>query len=1003
MKTRLFAIIALLFCASHSYSESFYYDVPLIKPDGTETTVRMKFDKFDRYRCTVGSVYQDPVIDQSTVGMILIPSRAAGLEVTGIRNQSFKYCSGLTSINIPNSVTWIGADAFLGCSSLTSINIPNSVTSIGQSAFYWCYNLQKVIIDDIESWCKINFQSESSNPLFKGGHLYNNENKEITNVIIPEEIKIINNYAFCNYTALTSIDIPNSVTTIGDYAFYGCSGLTSITIPNSVTSIGDHAFYGCSGLTSITIPNSVTTIGDHAFYGCSGLTSITIPNSVTTIGDYAFYGCSGLTSITIPNSVTTIGDYAFAGCSGLNSIVIPNSVTSIGKQAFSSNYILEISVDKDNTTFNDGNGSNCIIETASNTLILGCQKTIIPSSVTKIGNSAFAGCTSLTSINIPDNVTVIGDDAFDNCTGLTSIDIPNSVTNIGDYAFTTDIFNLSCKVISCSRNSPPIIDGTLYNPESWARHSYIYTVVPSSALSNYESSEQWKKTSLNEIFWYKNTQTSITIYYNENFNLSDIYNDKISDIVVVCDGKTYNVDKLPFTLSGLNFATTYDIKLSALYNNNIVLSEEREINTSGIGLNVENIEKTNTSLRIKGSYNEGDAKKVVKSQGFEGFEGKNEIVLKDLSPGKGYEVTYYVITTDSRKFSKTVTFNTEPIYLSTSFVQAPSTCKLSGDYSVIDATVTEYGWEGYSEQNEVTLSGLEPNTKYTKTFYVVTKEGGKVTKNVTFTTSALEMQTLQPKVISAGNVIVAAETNVDDEETNVGFEWRRTDWTDDFASNTGAAYLYNGKMEGYIRNLYTEKLWKYRPYYLSNSGTYYYGDWVGLDPTNTSYFEPTVHTYDKTTVNGNGALVKGYALRGTDNIVVQGFKYWKSTASVKDREESPNKVASIPNNASTIEAPGQIMTAQINGLDYDTDYCFAAFITTSEGETFYGEIQTFHTDKDTTGINDLYADDTRTNIDKTVVGYYDLQGRKLDGIQKGVVIIRYSDGSSEKILIKTGR
>ena len=145
-----------------------------------------------------------------------------------------------------------------------------------------------------------------------------------------------------------------------------------------------------------------------------------------------------------------------------------------------------------------------------------------------------------------------------------------------------------------------------------------------------------------------------------------------------------------------------------------------------------------------------------------------------------------------------------------------------------------------------------------------------------FYTSSLTLTTAQPKVISAGNVLVSAETNIDPAETNVGFEWRRTDWTDDFASNTGKGYVNGESMEGKIKNLYTEKLWKYRPYYKSNDGIYYYGDWVGIDPTNTSWFEPTVHTYANFSVDGNTVQLKGYTLSGTDNVTEQGFKYWKS-------------------------------------------------------------------------------------------------------------------------------
>ena len=421
--------------------------------------------------------------------------------VTSIGEQAFYDCSSLTSITIPNSVTSIGRDAFCDCSSLTSVTIPNSVTSIGRTAFQNC-------------------------------------------------------------SSLTSITIPNSVTSIGDWAFFYCSSLTSVTIPNSVTSIGYMAFSYCSTLTSIVvesgnttydsrdncnaiietatntliagcqntiIPNSVTSIGSSAFSGRSSLTSIIIPESVTSIEDAAFEDCSSLTSVTIGNSVTSIGSSAFSWCSSLTSITIPSSVTSIEYGAFSCcSGLTSIVVELGNTTYDSREKCNAIIETATNTLIKGCQNTIIPESVTSIGDYAFSLCSftsitipngvtsigtyafflcsSLASIDIPNCVTSIGGGAFDGCTSLTSVIIPNSVTSIGGLAFYVctslesvtignSVSNIgrmafancsSLDTITCLAMTPPALGENVFD-----RYDNTTLLVPCKALSDYQAHEQW--------------------------------------------------------------------------------------------------------------------------------------------------------------------------------------------------------------------------------------------------------------------------------------------------------------------------------------------------------------------------------------------------------------------------------------------------------------------------------------------------------------------------------
>ena len=238
-----------------------------------------------------------------------------------------------------------------------------------------------------------------------GGYLKGVIDKDalVGDLIIPDTVTSISDYAFADCQGLTSVTIPNGVTSIGRCTFYDCLNLTHITIPDSVTEIEQLAFIGCSGLISITIPNGVTSIGDRAFEGCRRLTNIILPNSLTSIGSCIFKDCKSLTNITIPNKVTIISSAAFENCVGLTQISIPSSVTKIDNLAF---------------------------RTCSK-----LKQISIPNSVTIIGNAAFYRCTGLTNITLGTGVTTINDNAFMNCKNLTSIIIPNSVSKIGNYAF----------------------------------------------------------------------------------------------------------------------------------------------------------------------------------------------------------------------------------------------------------------------------------------------------------------------------------------------------------------------------------------------------------------------------------------------------------------------------------------------------------------------------------------------------------------------------------------
>ncbi|MBQ2045868.1 MAG: leucine-rich repeat protein [Muribaculaceae bacterium] len=241
---------------------------------------------------TVTSINAHAFNDCERLTSVSIPN-----SVTKIGHYAFADCTGLTEITVPNSVTTIGNFAFFRCTSLTSITIPNSITSIGSDAFRSCSGLT-VHISDLSAWCKIDFSDNESNPLYSA-----------------EKFKL-------NGTEITDLVIPNNITKIKQYAFYKFSGIAKVTIPNSVISIGSSAFYGCTGLTSLTIPNSVTNIDSYAFQSCDGLIEVTIGSSVAKIGTAAFGDCNNLLDVTSLNTMPqNIDANAFSTTAYTNAIL----------------------------------------------------------------------------------------------------------------------------------------------------------------------------------------------------------------------------------------------------------------------------------------------------------------------------------------------------------------------------------------------------------------------------------------------------------------------------------------------------------------------------------------------------------------------------------------------------------------------------------------------------------------------------------------------------------
>ncbi len=361
---------------------------------------------------------------------------------------AFVDCTVLTSIDIPNNVTFIGQRAFFGCSSLTEVSISDRVTSINVNTFELCANLSTV------------YTPASLIPLLPSAN--------ISFVGVTSGLEIADS-AFDGYGKLQDVEICAAIQQIGAKAFMGCSLMQTITVEDSsaLTRIGMEAFSGCAALSSFKFGKDsiLQSIGEKAFFGCTGLAAISIPDIVSSIGASAFSGCDSLATVNIPDYLSEIGEQVFASCA-MREIVIPGGVSNIAAGAFRDCANLSsVTIPSSVSSIGEGIFNNCPIQTASIpahaclSVKNGVLTSVVITSGTTIPVNALSNCTNLTSVIISAGITTIGAYAFDGCSGLTtvtfvsgsrletiaesafcgcafdSIDIPSGVSSIGRGAF----------------------------------------------------------------------------------------------------------------------------------------------------------------------------------------------------------------------------------------------------------------------------------------------------------------------------------------------------------------------------------------------------------------------------------------------------------------------------------------------------------------------------------------------------------------------------------------
>lgn len=575
--------------------------------------------------------------------------------------------------------------------------------------------------------------------------------------------------------------------------------------------------------------------------------------------------------------------------------------------------------------------------------------------VTIIGKHAFSGFQKLRWLNLPSSIKKIEDQAFYGCKELISwyIKFSSNIKEIGQEAFWgCDTFfqlNFHGPIIFHYRSFPSCVKTIqIDNIGDWCNSQFEddnYYESDSNPLS-------YTNCDLEVLSGYKEIGEDIVPIYTLVSNLTIP-----KSISKINDRAFYGYKRLK-KIDISNSVTSVGTKSFAECDSLLTVIIPNSVNSIATDAFYDcdklpsctvlcNTTQTTASLKMLDTNGKASFDRIYAHfdrSDFSKYEG-SECKITNLNPNSTRwfypEVHGYAIKNDQLYRAIRWEGDTETKGLDLKIIPTitPTVVIANGSYTLDDAVADDSFFEMNINKKNVRNKGysaiftnLEPKTKYTIKYVVLNKGCIVEQTSMEITTPTVNIKTLTPQATKNNKAIVSAETNLSDYEKGAGFEWRKTDAPDVVPSKSGSGIIYNGILEGRISNLSTSSYYKVRPFYKANDGTMYYGEWIGFDPSDFSYFEPTVHTYARVSVQSTSAKVMGVALQGTDDITEQGFEYW-----------AENAIASCAvGDKQMVLASGQSMEADIINLAPSTTYNYRAYAKISKGTT-YGETLKFTT------------------------------------------------------------